>query len=233
MNYVGNILIACEYSGVVRDAFENAGWNAWSCDILETESEQTKKSDKHIRGDIMTVLYKSNFFKKDILNFPSSWDMMIGFPPCTYLSYAGGAHWNKSGRIEKRLQALDFFRKLWEAPIKHICIENPKGCASPVIAKYSQIIQPYYFGEHFFKTTCLWLKNLPLLEYRKENDLFGNKTMVDAKYYWVNSGATRLKNKDGFTPITDSKKRAKTFQSIANAMAEQWTEYFLTNKNNN
>ena len=102
--------------------------------------------------------------------------MGIFHPPCTYISYAGIAHWNNPDRLQKRLKALSFFAALWESDIKMICIENPKGCASPTIAKYSQIIQPYYFGDSHLKTTCLWLKNLPLLEWTEKNTLFSTAT---------------------------------------------------------
>lgn len=110
------VLIACEYSGIVREAFNSVGFNAWSCDILPTELP-----GKHIKGNVIDVIENTE------------WDMMVGFPPCTYLTYAGTAHWNKDGRIKKRLEALDFFRQLWESDIKYICLENPLGIASKVI----------------------------------------------------------------------------------------------------
>ena len=122
------VLVACEFSGIVRDAFIRHGHAAISCDLLPTESP-----GPHYQGDVI-----------DIIN--DGWDLMIGHPPCTYLSYAGTRHWNAPGRITKRLKALEFFRILWEAPIDKICLENPKGCASPIIAKYTQEIQPYYWG---------------------------------------------------------------------------------------
>ncbi len=137
------VLIACEFSGIVREAFKAKGHDAWSCDLLDTEIP-----GQHIQGDVIEQLDKG-------------WDLMIGHPPCTYISYAGVAHWNNPGRVFKRLEALDFFAQLWEAPIDKICLENPKSCASPVIAKYSQEVQPYYFGDNQLKTTWLWLKNLP------------------------------------------------------------------------
>ena len=123
------VLIACEYSGIVGDAFSKKGFDAWSCDILATESELTKKEGKHLQCDVMEVLNEG-------------WDAMIGHPPCTYLSYAAMSSWNNKGRVFKRIEGLEFFAKLWEAPILHICLENPKSCASPVVAKYSQEVQP-------------------------------------------------------------------------------------------
>ena len=158
------VLVACEFSGIVRDAFAARGHHAWSCDLLPTE-----KPGRHIRGNVVGIL-------KD------NWDLMIAHPPCTYLSYAGIAHWNKPGRCKKRLAALEFFRKLWCAPINKICIENPKGCASPTIAKYTQVIQPYYFGDREQKTTLLWLKNLPLLIHNAEDTMFEKRTHTDKPY---------------------------------------------------
>jgi len=215
------IFVACEYSGIVRDAFENMGWDAWSCDLQPTESVQTLFSNKHIQGDVIKLI-RSSWLKK------YKFDLVVGFPPCTYLSYAGMSHWNKPGRIKKRLEALEFFRKLYELPVKHICLENPKSCVSPVIAKYTQIIQPYYFGDNCLKTTCLWLKNLPLLEYHAEKTLFNNDiTVVKSCYYHANCGSrSTAKMKDVvYKGTSNSKERSRTFHGIANAMAEQWTEY--------
>jgi hypothetical protein len=214
------VLVACEYSGTVRDAFENAGWDAWSCDLLPTESEQTKASGKHVQGNVLHLLHEN-------------WDLMIAHPPCTYLSFAATLSWNNKGRVYKRLEALKFFADLWECDIPHICIENPKGCASPVIAKYSQQIQPYFWGDPFIKTTWLWLKNLPMLTYYKDGDLFNSKSVVEPKGYWVNaSGNYKIKR---FVPtkeikgLNNSKERARFFPGIARAMAGQWTDYLKNN----
>ena len=199
------VLVACEFSGIVRDAFIAKGHDAWSCDLLASDV-----SGPHIQGDVLAVLGKG-------------WDLMIGHPPCTYLSYAGMAHWNKPGRCEKRLEALTFFRQLWEAPIDKICLENPKSCASPVIAKYSQEIQPYYFGNSDIKTTWLWLKNLPNLIHNEQQTLFEEKTHTERpEPYSIDN--TKRKKKRYFTdgPNRDPYLRAKTFQDIADAMAEQW-----------
>jgi len=214
------VLVGCEYSGIIRDAFSRKGWDAWSCDLLPTESELTVKEGKHYQCDIFEVLYQD-------------WDLLIAHPPCTYLSYAGEANWNKPGRLQKRLEALEFFARLWESNILHICLENPRSCASPVIAKYSQQIQPYYFGNRFIKTTWLWLKNLPLLKYSDCDTLFEKNTNVEPVSFWCNSGKSKpiikrfgtTKNTRG---VTNSKLRAKSFTGIANAMAEQWTEYIKT-----
>lgn len=200
------VLVACEYSGTVRDAFSRLGWDAWSCDILPTESELTKKEGKHIQGDVIPVLSEG-------------WDLMIGHPPCNFISYAGTAVWNKPGRTFDRLRALYFFATLWEAPIPYIALENPKSCASPVIAKYSQEIQPYYFGDPHIKTTWLWLKNLPLL----------HPTNVLPKPKPISVDNTARKKKRYFTDgvIRSPKERARFWPGIAEAMAEQWTNYYL------
>jgi hypothetical protein len=212
------VLIACEYSGIVRDAFSRLGHDAWSCDLLPTESELTKKEGKHIQGDVLNVLN-------------DGWDIMIGHPPCTYISYAGVHVWNKPGRVFKRLEALNFFAKLWEAPIPHICLENPKSCASPVIAKYSQEIQPYYFGDPHLKTTWLWLKNLPPLTYSMSSDLFTTKTATERPEP-ISIDNTERKKKRYFTESTYSaKERARFWPTVAEAMATQWTLYLCGGEN--
>jgi len=204
------ILVACEYSGIVRDAFIKNGHDAMSCDLLPTEIP-----GPHYQGDVMNILN-------------NGWDMLIGFPPCTYLSYAAMRVWNNRGRVFERLKALEFFAKLWEAPIDKICIENPRGCASPTIAKYSQIIQPYYFGDPEMKTTCLWLRNLPLLQFNENDDLFSLKTATDRpqpmrispkgkKEYFTVAGNFYGRNRQH--------ERSRFWLGIAEAMAVQWGIY--------
>lgn len=205
------VLIACEFSGIVRDAFIAKGHAAMSCDLLPTE-----RPGPHHLGDVLEILDQSK------ARYGKLWDMMIAFPPCTYISYAATHVWNKPGRCEKRLEALEFFRQLYEAPIEKICIENPKGCASPTIAKYSQEIQPYYFGDCQMKTTWLWLRNLPLLHH-STGDLFDENTHTEKpepidykpdggpRYY-----TEALKGKDR------QKERARFWPGIAKAMADQW-----------
>jgi len=202
------ILIACEYSGVVRDAFIKRGFNAISCDLLPTESP-----GPHIQGSVLEILNEG-------------WDMMIAHPPCNYISYAGTQVWNKSGKVFKRLEALHFFAKLWEAPIDKICLENPKSCASPVIAKYTQEIQPYYFGDCQMKTTWLWLKNLPPLEYAIEDELFQKKSASN-KPMPLSLDSTGKKRYFSDSKIRDAKERAKFWPGIAQAMAEQWGNYLF------
>lgn len=205
------VLIACEFSGIVRDAFIVRGHDAMSCDLLPTE-----RPGPHYQGDVLDIL-------------DDGWDMMIAHPPCTYLSYAGTRWWGDAGRCKLRLKALGFFRRLWEAPIHKICIENPKGCASPTIAKYTQEIQPYYFGDTDIKTTWLWLKNLPLLEHFKQNSLFNGKTHVQKPNPYSTDNTTKKKKRYfSDAKIRDPKVRSKTFQGIADAMAEQWGNGELT-----
>lgn len=211
------VLIACEESQVICKAFRDKGHKAYSCDIQDCSGGFPKW---HIKGDVLKYIN-------------DGWDMMIGHPPCTYLSYAAMHVWNNPGRLEKRLEALDFFAKLWLAPIEKICLENPKGCASPTIAKYSQEIQPYYFGDNHIKTTWLWLKNLPMLQHFRNPTLFGDEvTHINkpeailvqerkpSKYY--KGGEKKKRYFSDAKSSLGSIGRSKTFYGIAQAMAEQW-----------
>lgn len=141
------VLVACEYSGRVRDAFRALGHDAWSCDLLDTEV-----SGPHFQRDVEDVLY-------------DGWDLMIAHPPCTYLTVSGN-RWFRGNfaRQVAREEALDFVKLLLRAPIKRIALENPIGAISTRIRKPDQIIQPWQFGHGETKATCLWLKNLPLLK---------------------------------------------------------------------
>ena len=216
------VLVACEYSGRVREAFRKLGHDAWSCDLLESEDG----SDYHFQGDVMQVIKSS------------SWDLMIAHPPCTYLSVSG-MHWTKRGMRDPKLteDALEFVRFLMSAPIDRIAIENPVSVISSRIRKPDQIINPYQFGDDASKKTCLWLKGLnPLrptkfVEPRivccgaeiKSGDKYGcpncNGKKV-ARPRWGNqcdSGQNKL------SPGQDRwKERSRTFQGIADAMANQW-----------
>lgn len=137
------VLVACEFSGVVRDAFHKLGHDAWSCDLLPTES-----AGNHILGDVTNILN-------------DGWDLMIAHPPCTHLAVSG-ARWFKDKEKEQH-EALDFVRLLLNAPIPYIALENPVSVISSKIRKPDQIIQPWMFGHGEQKTTCLWLKGLPNL----------------------------------------------------------------------
>lgn len=137
------VLVACEFSGVVRDAFAGFGHDAWSCDLLESE-----RHGKHVQGDVQPLLR-------------DGWDLMIAHPPCTHLAVSG-ARWFGEKRTEQA-KALDFVRTLLDAPIAHIALENPVSIISSKIRKPDQIVQPWMFGHGEVKATCLWLKGLPKL----------------------------------------------------------------------
>jgi hypothetical protein len=190
------VLVACEYSGVVRDAFNAKGHYAVSCDLLPSES-----FGYHHEGNVLEILHYD-------------WDLMIAHPPCTHLAVSG-ARWFHEKREEQQ-EALDFVYQLMNAPIPKICIENPVSIISSVIRKPDQIIQPWMFGHDASKSTCLWLKGLPKLEPTN----IVEPRIVDGKKRWANqtdSGQNRL------GPSEDRWKiRSRTYQGIANAMAEQW-----------
>jgi hypothetical protein len=186
------ILIACEYSGIVRDAFARKGHYAISCDLLDTESTFASERAGHYTGDIYDILDKC------------PWDMMIAFPPCTHLAVSG-ARWFPEKRADGRQQkAIEFFMEMVNAPIDKICIENPIGIMSTEYRKPDQIIQPWQFGHGETKKTCLWLKNLPLLQ--PTNIVEGRENRI-----W----------KMGPSP-TRGKERSKSYTGIARAMADQW-----------
>jgi len=194
------VLVACEYSGVVRDAFIKAGHDAMSCDLLPTEV-----SGPHYEGSVL-----------DILN--DGWDLMIAHPPCTYLTNSGVCWLHKDPtRWAKLDEGAEFFRILLNAPIKHIAVENPimHKYAKERIGgvKQSQVIQPWMFGHLEQKATCLWLKDLPLLEPTnnvKEEMLLLPKNERERIHYLPPS-------KDRW------KLRSTTYHGIAQAMAEQWS----------
>ena len=190
------LLVACEFSGIVRDAFTCLGWEAWSCDLLPSES-----NGLHYHGDVRDILKQE-------------WNLMIAHPPCTYLC-SSGLHWNK--RIPSRQQetnrALDFVHELLNAPIEKIALENPIGCISSKIRKPDQIIHPWQFGHPESKSTCLWLKALPLLKPT-------NILPKPSSGRWNNqtpSGQNKLGPSSNRWAI-----RSKTYLGIAEAMAEQW-----------
>jgi hypothetical protein len=190
------ILVACEYSGTVRDAFAKLGHDVLSCDLLSSE-----KPGNHYMGNVMDILY-------------DGFDLLVAHPPCTYLAVSG-LHWNGRvpGRAEKTEEALSFVQMLMDAPIDHICIENPVSCISSRIRKPDQIIQPWWFGEDASKKTCLWLKNLPLL-------VETNRLPGDNKTRRANQ-TPNGQNKLGPSPDR-WKDRSRTYQGIANAMAMQF-----------
>ena len=187
------VLIACEYSGAVRDAFINNGHDAMSCDLLPTDVD-----GPHYQGDVF-----------DVIN--DGWDLMIAHPPCTHLAVSG-ARWFKD-KVKEQAESLEFVRRLMDAPIDKIAIENPISIISSRIRKPEQIIQPWMFGHPEAKATCLWLKGLPTLS---ATDVLTKPECG----YWSNqtpSGQNKLgPSKDRW------KERSKTYQGIADAMANQW-----------
>jgi len=190
------ILVACEYSGVVRDAFIGGGHNAMSCDLLPTDVP-----GPHYQGDVF-----------DIIN--DGWDLMVAHPPCTYLSVSG-MHWTTRGLRDPQLteDALAFVQRLMTAPIERIAIENPISVISSRIRKPDQIIQPWWFGHDASKKTCLWLIGLPLL---KPTDMLPG----DAK---TRRGNQTASGQNKLPPSKDRWKiRSATYKGIADAMAEQW-----------
>lgn len=178
------VLVACEFSGTVRDAFIKRGHYAVSCDLLPSDN-----GGPHFQGDVL-----------DILGW--GWDLMVAHPPCTHLAVSGAAHFHR--KVREQAEALDFVRALMAAPIPRWCIENPVSVISTKIRKPTQIVHPWQFGHSEMKTTCLWLHNL--------------KSLVPTNV--VDKGINKLHR---LPPTPDRwKLRSKTFQGIADAMAEQW-----------
>ena len=151
------VLVACEFSGTVRRAFEAKGHDAWSCDLLETEDNPAK----HFQGDVTPIL-------------TMGWDLMVAHPPCTHLAVSG-ARWFKE-KEQEQVEALEFVRVLMQAPIPRIAIENPVSVISTKIREPDQVIQPWMFGHGETKATCLWLKNLPAL--RPTNMVEGRENRI-------------------------------------------------------
>jgi site-specific DNA-cytosine methylase len=182
------IIIACEFSGIVREAFAKKGHNAWSCDLLPSEIP-----GQHIQDDIMNVLR----------HLGEDWDMVIAHPPCTHLAVSG-ARWFKDKKKEQE-EAIRFFKFFTYLKTPRVCIENPISIMSTKYRKPDQIIQPWQFGHGETKSTCLWLKGLPKLE--PTNIVEGREARIHK-----------------LPPSKDRwKERSRTYQGIADAMANQWT----------
>ena len=194
------VLIACEFSGIVRDAFYERGHDAWSCDLLPSE-----RLGNHIQSDVLDII-------------DNSWDLMIAHPPCTYLSNVGNAWLKLPERLDLREKAKHFFMELFNSKINKICVENPVGHMNTAFRKPNQIINPFQFGHPERKKTCLWLKNLPKLKPTKEvkpQEPFKTtyKNGRKRNYYFID---WQIPGKDRWMI------RSRTFQGIADAMAEQW-----------
>lgn len=179
------VLIACEFSGIVRDAFRALGHDAWSCDL-----EPSEQPGPHLQCDVREVLGES-------------WDLLIAFPPCTYLANSGARWWAQ--RQQEQQEALAFVRLLLAAPIPRIALENPEGKIGSAIRRHDQIIQPWEYGDHATKKTCLWLKNLPRLQ---PTALVWPRPQT----CW-RMGQSKNRQRD----------RSRTYPGIAVAMAAQWS----------
>lgn len=196
------VLVACECSGRVRDAFAALGHDAWSCDVQPSDT-----IGNHLQCDVLSVLN-------------DGWDLMVAHPPCTYLCNMG-VWWNhkRPERWAMTDEAVEFARRLFEANIKHKAIENPVGILSRKIGKPHQIVNPWQFGDESTKPTCLWLAKLPPLVPTK---------IVDKGRFYVKSNGARMSAWSHKCSGTNKEKRAKiaatTFPGIANAMARQWSD---------
>jgi site-specific DNA-cytosine methylase len=206
------ILIACEFSGVVRDEFLKLGHDAWSCDLLPSLSDNSR----HYCGDVFDILYSEK------------WDMMIAHPPCQYLTIAGNRAFKEQGikRERERDMAFKFAMSLYNAPISKICMENPVGYLNTHFRHPDQIIHPYMFGDPEIKRTCLWLRGLPKLYYSHPN-----ARHPKPHFYWGNGDPVYYHDTAKIKGMSRSSARAKTFHGIAHAMAIQWgsdqNQYFI------
>ena len=195
------VLVVCECSGRVREAFRKKGHDAWSCDLQASEDNSRHHFQENAQNGVMKL----------------GWDLVIAHPTCTYLANSG-ERWIKGNcnRIVKRAIAVKFVKWLWESPIEKFVIENPIGHLSTAWRRLDQIIQPWGFGEPEYKSTCLWIRGLPLLMATDvvEPDLNrggGKKPgRISSRIHRIGPGPER------------QKERSRTFQGIANAMAEQW-----------
>lgn len=215
------VLIACEESQAVCIEFRKLGIEAYSCDIQDCSGGYP---EWHIKGDVLEQLDKG-------------WHMMIAFPPCTHLAVSGAAWFEQKRKDGRQQEGIDFFMKIANAPIDRIAIENPIGIMSKIYRKPDQVIQPYYFGDEFQKTTCLWLKNMPKLFHNDKPNLFNEPITHVGKgefFEWIDkkTGKTKRQPKwyaDAFMYSKEiGKERSKTFPGIAKAMANQWSKLILT-----
>jgi site-specific DNA-cytosine methylase len=198
------VLVACEFSGTVRDAFRKLGHDAWSCDLLPTDADSTY----HYQGDVIPLLEQN-------------WDLMIAHPPCTHLAVSGSKYFAQKIADGRQQQGIDFFMQFANSKCPKIAIENPVGIMSSKWRKPDQIIQPWQFGHPESKKTCLWLKGLPKLQptnilplpecghWENQTKEHQNKLLVDG--VWI-----------GWNDPRTAHLRSKTYQGIADAMAQQW-----------
>jgi hypothetical protein len=233
-----NILVACEESQAVTKQFRLLGHNAYSCDLLPCSGNHP---EWHFNMDVFKVIKNNGGILQNgnKVKINGNWDLMVAHPPCTYLAVSG-ARWfynpNDShlpmnertphpkypNRKKDQEDAIDFFIKLMNVPIKHIAIENPIGVISSVYEKPSQIVHPYMFGDEASKTTCLWLKNLCKLE---PTEIVGKGERIQfasgkSQPKWYSDAFVKAK-----TPEERRTLRSKTFKGMAEAMAIQWTKF--------
>jgi len=225
------VLVACEFSGIVRDAFRARGHDAWSCDLLPCEQDEKW----HLDGDVLSYIYDPPMGEP--------WDLMVAHPPCTHLAVSGARYFAEKRADGRQQAALEFVRSLLDAPIPHIALENPVSIISTQIRRPDQIIQPWWFGHGETKTTCLWLKNLPKLNptdivvpewaVRADGSVhLSAKGKRDNPTHFLTGRTTRVLSGPQLEqwerihrepPSPDRwRNRSRTYQGIANAMAEQW-----------
>ncbi len=203
---MARVLVACEYSGRVRDAFRAAGHDAVSCDILPTE-----RPGPHIQDDVLNVLF-------------DGWDVLIGFPPCTHLSKVGAKHWPAKQADGRQQQAAGFFLLLWNSGIPRICLENPAGYMTTALRPPDQYVHPWWWGGHVRKATGLWLKNLPKLTPTHPQPALTVPLVAGMRNTTVAAGlglsTDEVRALGGFAEYT--RDRNATRPEIAQAMATQW-----------
>jgi hypothetical protein len=201
------VLVACEFSATVRDAFRARGFDAWSCDLLPTEGDPTW----HIQDDLSHVLNSSRW---------SMWDLIVAHPPCTHLAVSGARHFAAKKADGRQDDALDFVRMILAANAPHIALENPVSIISSHVRKPDQTIQPWQFGHGETKATCLWLTNLPKLvpTHTEKPDLFAADAPAerDPRVWRMPPGPDRWKE------------RSRTYPGVAAAMASQWGDFILS-----
>lgn len=198
------VLVACEESQRVCVEFRKRGHEAYSCDLMDCSGEHP---EWHYKQDVLELL-------------DNKWDLLIAHPPCTYLSVVGNRALKENpGRYKLREGAFEFFMKFMQAPIDKICVENPVGYVNTHYRKPDQIIHPYYFGEPFQKRTCLWLKNLPKLDYSKTIIAKPEPVYI---CHGEKSKGKKINWCEAYTGKDRAIGRSKTFISIAKAMAKQW-----------
>ncbi len=189
------VLIACEFSGIVREAFAARGHDAWSCDLLPTD----RPSDKHIQGDVLGVVNQG-------------WDLIVAHPPCTHLSASGASRWAEKVADGRQPEAIKFVEQIWDADCPKICIENPVGALSTrsKLGKATQYVQPFEYGHPEQKKTGFWLKGLPKLIPTDVIDVSNLPDNQRQRLHFLSPSKDRWKI------------RSTTFQGIADAMAAQW-----------